>query len=75
MNSVLAQKELEKKNQLKALVLTILINGGLLLLFWTLNIWSGDEVKMEIPAGGFEVNYGNTNEGGGNIQTHNQKND
>lgn len=75
MNSVLAQKELEKKNQLKALVLTILINGGLLLLFWTLNIWSGDEVKMEIPAGGFEVNYGNTNEGGGDIQTHNQAND
>ncbi|MCZ2471935.1 hypothetical protein G9H62_03705 [Aquirufa ecclesiirivi] len=75
MNSVLAQKELEKKNQLKALALTILINGGLLLIFWTLNIWSGDEVKMEIPAGGFEVNYGNTDEGGGNVQTHNQAND
>jgi len=74
MNQVLTQQEIEKKNRIKALIYTIAINSVLFFLFYTINIWSGEELKMETPAGGFEVNYGNTDEGGGDIQTFNQAN-
>lgn len=74
MSQVLSQQEIERKNRLTALIYTIVINGILFFLFFTINIWSGEELKMELPAGGFEVNYGNTNEGGGDIQTLNQAN-
>ncbi|MEY2792307.1 MAG: hypothetical protein RJA76_299 [Bacteroidota bacterium] len=74
MSQVLTQQELEKRNRIKALIYTIVINSVLFFLFYTINIWSGEELKMEIPAGGFAVNYGNTDEGGGDIQTYNQTN-
>lgn len=74
MDQILSQQEIEKKNRIKALVYTIVINSIIFFLFYTINIWSGDELKMEVPAGGFEVNYGNTDEGGGEIQTYNQAN-
>ena len=74
MSQTLSQKEFERKNRITALIYTIGLNAILFFLFFTINIWSGEELKMEIPAGGFEVNYGNTNEGGGDIQTQNQTN-
>ncbi len=74
MNQILLQQEIEKKNRLKALGITFAINAVLFFLFYTINIWSGEDLKMEVPAGGFEVNYGNTDEGGGDIQTFNQAN-
>lgn len=75
MSQVLTQQEIEKKNRIKAFIYTMIINSVLFFLFYTINIWSGEELKMEIPAGGFAVNYGNTDEGGGDIQTYNQAND
>jgi outer membrane biosynthesis protein TonB len=35
-----AQKELERKNQIKALVITIIFNGLLFLLIWSVKIWN-----------------------------------
>lgn len=75
MNQVIAQKEEEKRNRIKAFVITLVINGLLFFLFFTIKIWSGEELKMEIPAGGFEVNYGNSEIGGGEIQSYNQVNE
>lgn len=75
MSQVFSQREEEKKNRRKAFILTILINGLLFFIFFTVNIWTGDEFKMEMPAGGFEVNYGTSDVGGGDIQTKNQIND
>jgi len=74
MSQVLSQHELERKNRMKALVYTIAINSIIFFLFYTINIWSGEELKMEVPAGGFAVNYGNSDEGGGDVQTYNQTN-
>lgn len=72
MNQILSQQEEEKRNRIKALIYTVLINGLLFFIFLTVNIWSGEEIKMELPAGGFEINYGNSDIGGGDIQTKNQ---
>lgn len=75
MNQVIAQKEEEKRNRIKAFVITLVINGLLFFLFFTIKIWSGEELKMEIPAVGFEVNYGNSEIGGGEIQSYNKVNE
>jgi outer membrane biosynthesis protein TonB len=75
MNQALSQHEEEKRNRIKALIYTILINGFLFFIFYTVNIWSGEEFKMDMPSGGFEVNYGNSDIGGGNIQSKNQSNE
>lgn len=75
MNQILSQQEEEKRNRIKALIYTVLINGLLFFIFLTVNIWSGEEIKMELPAGGFEINYGNSDIGGGDIQTKNQVNE
>lgn len=75
MNQILSQQEEERKNRIKALIYTIIINALLFFIFITVNIWTSEEVKMELPAGGFEVNYGNSEIGGGDIQTKNQVNE
>lgn len=75
MNQILSQQEEEKRNRIKALIYTIIINAMLFFIFITVNIWTSEEVKMELPAGGFEVNYGNSEIGGGDIQTKNQVNE
>jgi outer membrane biosynthesis protein TonB len=48
------------------------IQGLLFLLFWYAKIWSAEEMKLELPEPGFEVNYGTDDEGGGNVQSYNQ---
>ena len=35
-----AQRELERKNQVKALIITIIFNGLLFLLIWSVKIWN-----------------------------------
>jgi hypothetical protein len=75
MSQIFSQQEEEKRNRIKALVYTLLINGLLFFIFFTVNIWSGEEFKMEMPAGGFEVNYGTSDIGGGDIQTKNEVNE
>jgi outer membrane biosynthesis protein TonB len=75
MSQIFSQQEEEKRNRIKAFVYTILINGLLFFIFFTVNIWTGEEFKMEMPAGGFEVNYGTSDIGGGDIQSKNEVND
>ena len=46
-----------------------------MILFWYAKIWSAEEMKLELPEPGFEVNYGTDDEGGGNVQSYNQASD
>lgn len=75
MTNTTEQKKLERKNQRKALAITLVIQGLLFLLFWYAKIWSAEEMKLELPEPGFEVNYGTDDEGGGNVQSYNQASD
>ncbi|MFD3407567.1 hypothetical protein SKC37_02760 [Aquirufa sp. HETE-83D] len=75
MNQHIEQQNLERKNQRKALAITIVIQGLVFLLFWYAKIWSAEEMKLELPEPGFEVNYGTDDEGGGNVQSFNQASD
>ena len=75
MNQRIEQQAIERKNQRKALAITIVIQGLLFLLFWYAKIWSAEEMKLELPEPGFEVNYGTDDEGGGNVQSYNQASD
>jgi outer membrane biosynthesis protein TonB len=75
MNHSIDQKQEERKNQRKALAITLVIQGLLFLLFWYAKIWSAEEMKLELPEPGFEVNYGTDEEGGGNVQSYNQASD
>jgi hypothetical protein len=75
MNQRIEQQSIERKNQRKALAITIVIQGLLFLLFWYAKIWSAEEMKLELPEPGFEVNYGTDDEGGGNVQSYNQASD
>jgi outer membrane biosynthesis protein TonB len=75
MNQRIEQQNLERKNQRKALVITIVVQGLIFLLFWYAKIWSAEEMKLELPEPGFEVNYGTDDEGGGNVQSYNQPSD
>jgi len=49
MNQVIAQKEEEKRNRIKAFVITLVINGLLFFLFFTIKFWSVEELKMQFP--------------------------
>lgn len=75
MTNTIEQKNLERKNQRKALTITLVIQGLLFLLFWYAKVWSAEEMKLELPEPGFQVNYGTDNEGGGNVQSYNQASD
>jgi len=75
MTNIIEQKNLERKNQRKALAITLLIQGLLFLLFWYAKVWSAEEMKLELPEPGFQVNYGTDDEGGGNVQSYNQASD
>ncbi len=75
MTNTIEQKNLERKNQRKALAITLLIQGLLFLLFWYAKVWSAEEMKLELPEPGFQVNYGTDDEGGGNVQSYNQASD
>lgn len=75
MTNTTEQKKLERKNQQKALAITLVIQGLLFLLFWYAKIWSAEEMKLELPEPGFEVNYGTDDEGGGNVQSYNHASD
>lgn len=75
MNQRIEQQNLERKNQRKALVITLVVQGFVFLLFWYAKIWSAEEMKLELPEPGFEVNYGTDDEGGGNVQSYNQPSD
>ncbi|MEY4310056.1 MAG: hypothetical protein RL422_2259, partial [Bacteroidota bacterium] len=75
MNQRIEQQRVEKQNQRKALAITLVIQGLLFLLFWYAKIWSAEEMKLELPEPGFEVNYGTDDEGGGNVQSYNQASD
>jgi hypothetical protein len=57
MNQRIEQQRVEKQNQRKALAITLVIQGLLFLLFWYAKIWSAEEMKLELPEPGFEVNY------------------
>lgn len=66
-------QEEESKNRRIAFFYTLLINGSLLLLFWFVTVWTAQENKpVELPAGGFEINYGTSDFGSGKVQTHNK---
>jgi outer membrane biosynthesis protein TonB len=75
MTNTIEQKNLERKNQRKALGITLVIQGLLFLLFWYAKVWSAEEMKLELPEPGFQVNYGTDDEGGGNVQSYNQASD
>lgn len=75
MNQRIEQQNLERKNQRKALAITLVVQGLVFLLFWYTKIWSAEEMKLELPEPGFEVNYGTDDEGGGNVQSYNQPSD
>ena len=75
MNQRIEQQAIERKNQRKALAITIVIQGLLFLLFWYAKIWSAEEMKLELPEPGFEVNYGTDDEGRGNVHSYNQASD
>jgi outer membrane biosynthesis protein TonB len=75
MTNTIEQKNLERKNQRKALAITLVIQGLLFLLFWYAKVWSAEEMKLELPEPGFQVNYGTDDEGGGNVQSYNQASD
>jgi outer membrane biosynthesis protein TonB len=75
MNQRIEQQQIERKNQRKALAITLVIQGLLFLLFWYAKIWSAEEMKLELPEPGFEVNYGTDDEGGGNVQSYNHASD
>ena len=75
MTNTVEQKNLERKNQRKALAITLVIQGLLFLLFWYAKVWSAEEMKLELPEPGFQVNYGTDDEGGGNVQSYNQASD
>jgi len=75
MNHSIEQKQIERKNQRKALAITLLIQGLLFLLFFYAKIWSAEEMKPELPEPGFEVNYGTDDQGGGNVQSYNHTSD
>ena len=75
MTNTIEQKNLERKNQRKALAITLVIQGLLFLLFWYAKVWSAEEMKLELPEPGFQVNYGTDDEGGGNVQSFNQASD
>lgn len=74
MTDTLSRAAEERKNRWIAMGLTLAINAALLLLFIYVRIWSAEELKLEMPAGGFEVNYGTSEVGGGDVQTYNQAN-
>lgn len=74
-HSIVEQKQIERKNQRKALAITLLIQGLLFLLFFYAKIWSAEEMKPELPEPGFEVNYGTDDQGGGNVQSYNHASD
>lgn len=57
-------KNFERNNRLKALAYTILVNAGLFLIIISVNVWTEDP-SIEIAAGGFEINYGDSNIGSG----------
>jgi outer membrane biosynthesis protein TonB len=75
MNQRIEQQQIERKNQRKALAITLVIQGLLFLLFWYAKIWSAEEMKLELPEPGFEVNYGTDDQGGGNVQSYNHASD
>ena len=53
MNQRIEQQNIERKNQRKALAITIVIQGLIFLLFWYAKIWSAEEMKLELPDPGF----------------------
>jgi hypothetical protein len=75
MTNTIEQKSLERKNRRKALAITLVIQGLLFLLFWYAKVWTAEEMKLELPVPGFQVNYGTDEEGGGNVQSFNQASD
>lgn len=66
-------KNFERNNRLKALAYTILVNVILFLIIISIKIWSVDPT-IEIQTGGFEINYGDSEVGSGNIETLNSTN-
>ncbi len=73
MNQVF-DKNFERNNRLKALGYTILVNAALFFILITVNVWV-DDPKMEMAAGGFEINYGDSNVGFGDVESMNSPND